>query len=100
MDGAPEGYQGNVGLVTKFIPGLPLRDPSTAQAIVVGPPPMMRFSVKGLLELGLAEENIWVSQERKMCCGLGKCGHCRIGEKYVCLDGPVFNYTQSKQLLD
>ena len=100
VDGAPEGYQGNVGLVTKFIPDLPLRDPSTAQAIVVGPPPMMRFSVKGLLELGLAEENIWVSQERKMCCGLGKCGHCRIGEKYVCLDGPVFNYTQSKQLLD
>ena len=100
VDGAPEGYEGNVGLVTKYIPGLPLRDPSTAQAIVVGPPPMMRFSVKGLLELGLAEENIWVSQERKMCCGLGKCGHCRIGEKYVCLDGPVFNYTQSKQLLD
>ena len=79
---------------------LPLRDPATTQAVVVGPPPMMRFSVKGLLELGLAEENIWVSQERKMCCGLGKCGHCRIGEKYVCLDGPVFNYTQSKQLLD
>ena len=100
VDGAPEGYEGNVGLVTKYIPGLPLRDPSTAQAIVVGPPPMMRFSVKGLLELGLAEENVWVSQERKMCCGLGKCGHCRIGEKYVCLDGPVFNYTQSKQLLD
>ena len=100
VDGAPEGYEGNVGLVTKYIPGLPLRDPSTAQAIVVGPPPMMRFSVKGLLELGLAEESIWVSQERKMCCGLGKCGHCRIGEKYVCLDGPVFNYTQSKQLLD
>ncbi len=100
VDGAPDGYEGNVGLVTKYIPGLPLRDPSMAQAIVVGPPPMMRFSVKGLLELGLAEENIWVSQERKMCCGLGKCGHCRIGEKYVCLDGPVFNYTQSKQLLD
>ncbi|MBQ3322590.1 MAG: anaerobic sulfite reductase subunit AsrB, partial [Firmicutes bacterium] len=46
------------------------------------------------------EENIWVSQERKMCCGLGKCGHCRIGEKYVCLDGPVFNYTESKNMID
>ncbi len=100
VDGAEEGYTGNIGLVTKFIPGLPLREPEKAKAIVVGPPPMMRFSVKGLLERGLREENIWVSQERKMCCGLGKCGHCRIGEKYVCLDGPVFNYTESKEMLD
>ena len=100
VDGAPEGYEGNIGLVTKYIPDLPLKDPKTAQAVVVGPPPMMRFSIKGLLELGFAEENIWVSQERRMCCGLGKCGHCRIGEHYVCLDGPVFNYTVSKDMLD
>ncbi|MBR2782729.1 MAG: anaerobic sulfite reductase subunit B [Firmicutes bacterium] len=100
VDGAPEGYEGNIGLVTKFIPGLKLKDVATAQAVVVGPPPMMRFTVVGLLELGFKEENIWVSQERKMCCGLGKCGHCRIGEKYVCLDGPVFNYTVSKSMLD
>lgn len=100
VDGAPEGYEGNIGLVTKYIPDLPLRDPATAQAIVVGPPPMMRFSVKGLLELGLQEKNIWLSQERKMCCGMGKCGHCRIGARYVCLDGPVFNYIESKDMLD
>lgn len=71
-----------------------------AKAVVVGPPPMMRFSVMGLLQKGFKEENIWVSQERKMCCGLGKCGHCRIGQTYVCLDGPVFNYTESKKMLD
>jgi len=100
VDGAPEGYSGNIGLVTKFIPTLPLRDPATTKAVVVGPPAMMRFSVQGLLQKGLREENIWVSQERKMCCGLGKCGHCRIGMNYVCLDGPVFNYTQSKEMLD
>lgn len=100
VDGAPEGYPGRVGLVTKYIPDVPLRDVSSAVAIVVGPPPMMRFSIMGLLERGFREENIWVSQERKMCCGLGKCGHCRIGEKYVCLDGPVFNYTESKDMLD
>lgn len=100
VDGAPEGYVGNIGLVTKYIPTLPLRDPTTAKAVVVGPPAMMRFSVQGLLQRGLREENIWVSQERKMCCGLGKCGHCRIGMHYVCLDGPVFNYTQSKEMLD
>lgn len=100
VDGADEGYTGNIGLVTKYIPGLPLKDAGTTKAIVVGPPPMMRFSVMGLLQKGFREENIWVSQERKMCCGLGKCGHCRVGEKYICLDGPVFNYTQSKYMLD
>lgn len=100
VDAAPEGYTGNIGLVTKFIPDVPIRDVKNAQAVVVGPPPMMRFSVKGLLEKGFQEKNIWVSQERKMCCGLGKCGHCRIGQKYVCLDGPVFNYTESKDMLD
>lgn len=100
VDGAPEGYEGNVGLVTKFIPDLPLRDPATAKAVVVGPPPMMKFSIIGLLQLGLQEQNIWLSQERKMCCGMGKCGHCRIGARYVCLDGPVFNYVESKDMLD
>ena len=83
-----------------FIPDLPLRDAAKAKAVVVGPPIMMKFAVQGLLEKGFKEGNIWVSQERKMCCGLGKCGHCRIGEKYVCLDGPVFNYTESKNMID
>ena len=100
VDGAPEGYEGRIGLVTKYIPEVKIRDIANAKAVVVGPPPMMRFSVSGLLEKGFAEENIWVSQERKMCCGLGKCGHCRIGETYVCLDGPVFKYTESKNMLD
>ena len=100
VDGAPEGYEGNIGLVTKYIPDLPLKDPSTAKAVVVGPPPMMRFSVQGLLAKGFREENIWISQERKMCCGLGKCGHCRIGMRYVCLDGPVFTYVDSKDMID
>ena len=61
---------------------------------------MMRFSVMGLKKIGFADENIWISQERKMCCGLGKCGHCKIGDVYVCLDGPVFNYTKGRTLLD
>ena len=100
VDGAPEGYEGNIGLVTKYIPDLPLRDVKTAQAVVVGPPPMMRFTIMGLQKLGMPDENIWVSQERRMCCGLGKCGHCRIGDKYVCLDGPVFNYTESRNMID
>ena len=100
VDGAPEGYEGNIGLVTKYIPDVPIRDVKNAQAVVVGPPAMMRFSVMGLLQKGFEEKNIWVSQERKMCCGLGKCGHCRIGSTYVCLDGPVFNYVDSKDMID
>ena len=100
VDGAEDGYGGRVGLVTKYISDLDLKDASSAKAIVVGPPAMMRFSVKGLLERGFLEENIWVSYERKMCCGIGKCGHCRIGDKYVCVDGPVFPYTVGKNLLD
>lgn len=100
VDGAEEGYQGKIGLVTQYIPQLELTDVSRAKAVVVGPPAMMHFSVMGLLERGFAEENIWVSYERKMCCGIGKCGHCRIGDKYVCVDGPVFPYTIGKNLLD
>ncbi|MCC8026514.1 MAG: anaerobic sulfite reductase subunit AsrB [Clostridium sp.] len=100
VDGAEEGYEGRVGLVTRYIPELELADVSRAKAVVVGPPAMMRFAVKGLLDRGFGEENIWVSYERKMCCGIGKCGHCRIGDKYVCVDGPVFPYTTGKNLLD
>lgn len=88
------------GLVTQYIPQLTFRDIKNAAAIVVGPPAMMRFSVKALLDLGLCEEQIWISHERKMCCGIGKCGHCRINDTYVCLDGPVFNYAKGSRLLD
>lgn len=100
VDGAPEGYEGKIGMVTKYIPEVPLRDPSSVRAVVVGPPIMMKFSVQGLLDIGIKEENIWVSHERKMCCGLGKCGHCRVNSTYICLDGPVFNYTEAKDLFD
>lgn len=90
----------NVGMVTKYIPDLEIADVSNTHAIVVGPPPMMHFTCLGLLGRDIPEENIWISQERKMCCGLGKCGHCRVGETYICLDGPVFNYTKGKTMID
>ena len=88
------------GLVTEYIPKLQLINIGQAVAIVVGPPAMMSFSTKGLIHIGFSEENIWISLERKMCCGLGKCGHCKIGKKYVCLDGPVFHYSVGKNLID
>lgn len=88
------------GLVTKYIPKLELENKEEAVAIVVGPPTMMRFSVNGLVKEGFKEEHIWISHERKMCCGIGKCGHCKIDDTYVCLDGPVFNYIKGSKLLD
>lgn len=100
VDAAPEGYEGPVGLVTKYIPKLSVTDPAGAAFIIVGPPVMMKFAVAEVLKRNIPEENIWISQERKMCCGLGKCGHCRIGSTYVCLDGPVFNYAKGKNLID
>lgn len=100
VDNAPEGYEGPTGLVTKYIPELEIKDLSDVQVVVVGPPIMMKFTVQEFLKRGIAEENIWISQERKMCCGIGKCGHCKIDDTYICLDGPVFNYTKGKLLRD
>lgn len=100
VDGAPEGYTGPVGMVTKYIPDLKFKDPANAVFICVGPPIMIKFTIMEIKKLGIEDEQIWTSYERKMCCGLGKCGHCKINEKYVCLDGPVFNYTEAKELMD
>lgn len=100
IDKEEEGYTGKVGLVTSHVPTLEVKDINNVEAIVVGPPIMMKFGTKALIDFGLAEEKIWVSQERKMCCGIGKCGHCKINDKYICLDGPVFNYVENKSLVD
>lgn len=100
VDSAPEGYEGPVGMVTKYIPELKFKDPKNAVFICVGPPIMIKFTIMEIKKLGIDDEQIWTSYERKMCCGLGKCGHCKINEKYVCLDGPVFNYTEAKELMD
>lgn len=100
VDKAPEGYTGRIGMVTKYILELQFNDISNVMAVVVGPPPMIKWSIKGLQDIGVDEECIWLSESRKMCCGLGKCGHCRIGEIYICQDGPVFKYTKVRTLID
>lgn len=100
VDNATETYSGNVGLVTEYIADLALKDIDNTQVIIVGPPVMIKFVVQEFKERRLAEENIWISLERHMSCGLGKCGHCKIDSTYICLDGPVFNYSQGKNLQD
>ena len=100
VDQAPEGYEGPVGMVTKYVPELKFENIDDAAFICVGPPVMIKFTVMEILKLGVKEEQIWISNERKMCCGLGKCGHCKMGSTYICLDGPVFNYAEGKNLID
>lgn len=93
-----EGYE--TGMVTAHIGKVPFKDFDDYDVVIVGPPIMMKFAVAECIKSGAAEEKIWVSFERKMACALGKCGHCKINETYVCLEGPVFNYTKAKLLLD
>lgn len=100
VDTAPKGYDGLTGMVTKYIPDLPLVDIPNTVFITVGPPVMIQFTIQEILKRKVPEENIWISHERKMCCGLGKCGHCKMDGTYICLDGPVFNYAKGKNLID
>lgn len=88
---------GNVGVITSLIPMIEF-DPARTQAVIVGPPIMYRFVIKELKARRLADENIWLSLERKMKCGVGKCGHCQMNNIYVCQEGPVFNYAELKHI--
>lgn len=100
VDSSAEGYNGNIGLITKYIADVEIKDIEKAQVVVVGPPMMMKFTVAEFLKRGIKEENLWVSYERKMCCGVGKCGHCKMNDTYICLDGPVFRYSEAKNIVD
>jgi NAD(P)H-flavin reductase len=99
VDSAAADWHGRVGLVTKLIPGAAF-DPANATAFVVGPEVMMRFTVAALLERGMAKERIYVSMERNMRCGVGHCGHCQLGPKLICRDGPVFPYPEVEELME
>lgn len=92
-------WLGSIGFVVNFIKNV--RDIGDAtRAIIIGPPLMMKNAVRELLLHNVEEGNIWLSFERHMKCGVGKCGHCRVRDKYVCIDGPVFNYREAKELID
>lgn len=97
VDKADPEWKGNVGVITNLIPGVDM-DENRTYAVVVGPPIMYKFVIKELLKKGLPEKQIILSLERRMKCGLGKCGHCQINNVYVCKDGPTFTYEQIKGL--
>lgn len=97
VDTPDEGWQGNVGVVTSLLPKVEI-ETERATAFVCGPPVMIHFVIQDLVTRGFAEDAIITSMERRMECGLGKCGHCSIGTAEVCTDGPVFSYSQLKEL--
>ena len=99
VDHGDDSWKGNVGVITTLFPKVDL-DPAKTTAVVVGPPIMYRFVIKECKDKGIADKDIVVSLERRMKCGVGKCGHCQINESYVCQDGPVYTYSdiQDKNL--
>ena len=97
LDIAPVSWRGNVGVVTTLFSKLPGK-PEDTSAVVVGPPIMYKFVVRELLEMGLAPEDVYLSLERRMKCGLGKCGHCQINQVYVCQEGPCFCFADLTDL--
>ncbi len=99
VDKGDSKWKGHVGLVTTILDDIKV-DFNTAPAIVCGPPIMMKFATFKLIEMGFLPENIYLSMEKNMSCGLGKCGHCRVGKYYACKDGPVFTYGQLKDIPD
>jgi len=86
-----------VGVVTGLFDQATL-SPDNTYAVLCGPPIMYRFVLRKLLDLGFSKERIYMSLERMMKCGVGKCGHCAIGDKYCCTDGPVFDYTEIEHI--
>lgn len=95
VDVADNAWGGQVGLVTTILDDLEM-DFAKAIAVVCGPPIMMKFTTFKLLDLGFQDVLIYLSMEKNMSCGIGQCGHCRLGIYYACKDGPVFSYAEIK----
>jgi len=91
VDTADRSWTGHTGVVTKLLPRM-IRDPARTTAFVCGPEIMMRFAAHELSDLGVRGDQIHVSLERNMKCGVGHCGHCQLGPTLICRDGPVFAY--------
>lgn len=97
VDIAHPSWNGNVGPVTTLFRRLTI-DPKNTVPVMVGPPVMFKHVVKQVLAVGIPEDRIILSLERRMKCGIGECGHCQINGMYVCQDGPVFTYAELKRL--
>jgi len=97
VDRADETWKGNVGVVTTLFPKIDIHARNTV-GLTIGPPAMYRFVLMEFQAKGISEGNIYLSLERRMKCGVGKCGHCQINNVYTCQSGPVFSYAEIKPL--
>lgn len=98
IDREQEGWDGHVGFVPTYVKELGFSTDKTA--LVCGPPIMIKFVLGALSELGFDKTQVYTTMELRMKCGVGKCGRCNIGSKYVCKDGPVFRCDELEELPD
>jgi sulfhydrogenase subunit gamma (sulfur reductase) len=93
VDADPDGvWEHHIGVLPRLFEHVERLDPKTTHACVCGPPVVYKYVLEHLLGLGFSKDRILMSLERRMKCGVGKCGHCSIGYKYTCLHGPIFTY--------
>ncbi|NIM46188.1 MAG: Ni/Fe hydrogenase subunit gamma [Nitrososphaeria archaeon] len=92
-------WKHSVGVITTLFEQIKTT-PENSLVLTVGPEVMMKFVAKGLLKRGFTADQLFFSMERRMRCGIGKCGHCQIGSKFTCKDGPVFSYSELSPLPD
>ncbi len=97
VDIADSSWNKNVGTITGLFKYVDI-NPLKTIAAVVGPPVMYRFVIKELLSKKMFEGNIFLDMERRMRCGIGKCGHCQINGIYLCQNGPVLSYLEARKL--
>ena len=98
VDVPEEGWSGHVGFVPAFVKELAFD--ADRIAVLCGPPVMIKFTLQELLSLGFEKEQVYTTLELRMKCGVGKCGRCNVGAKYVCKDGPVFRLDELQALPD
>lgn len=99
VDQPDDSWNQNVGVVTELLKKASVNTNNTV-AVVCGPGVMMKFASQHLSEMGFSDDRILLSMERNMHCGVGICGHCAVGLKKVCIDGPIFNYVDAKNSLE
>ena len=99
IDREAEGWTEKVGLIPNVLLEMAPKTENTV-AITCGPPIMIKFTLQALDKLGFKPEQIITTLERRMKCGVGICGRCNIGDKYVCVDGPVFTYAELKDMVN
>ena len=98
IDREQEGWDGHVGFVPNYVKELGFDTDKVA--VLCGPPIMIKFTLAGLQELGFDKTQVYTTLELRMKCGIGKCGRCNVGSKYVCKDGPVFRCDELDELPD